>query len=85
MLHPQVKKKAEKPLTNAERQQRYREKRDADPTRRAEYLLSEQDRYLKDKAQGRKKCVKDMTPREHRKQKKAWRIRYHNAKEKKKI
>lgn len=57
-------------MTNyAERQRRYREKRDADTQLRAVYLQAEKIKYEKDKASGAKKLVKDMTPREHRQQK----------------
>ena len=58
------------PLTNAERQSRYREKINTDPNRRQEYLKMEQDRYVKDLASGEKKRIEVMTPREHQSERK---------------
>ena len=49
-------------LSAAEKQRRYRAKRDADPERRQKYLASKQEKYKKDKQQGKRKLVKDMTP-----------------------
>ena len=60
-------------LTPAEKQRRYREKRDMDPEKRAAYLKKEQEKYLRDKQSGKKKSVADMTNREHRSAKKIWR------------
>ena len=37
-----------------------------------EYLQRERGRYARRKETGSRKCVKDMTPREHRRQKHAW-------------
>ncbi|KAK6178395.1 hypothetical protein SNE40_013190 [Patella caerulea] len=61
------------PLSAAEKQRRYRQRRDADPERRARYLQNEKDKYIKDKETGKKKQVKDMSKREHRLKKKEWR------------
>ena len=69
-------------MSNAEKQRRYRERRDNDPDRRAAYLKKEQETYKKSVDDGKRKLVKDMTPREHRNQRKAWRLRYHNSMEK---
>ena len=60
-------------LSAAEKQRRYRAKRDADAQRRSEYLQKEKDKYKRDKDIGKKKLVKDMTCREHRSAKKKWR------------
>ncbi|KAK6183523.1 hypothetical protein SNE40_010993 [Patella caerulea] len=61
------------PLSAAEKQRWYRQRRDADPERRARYLQNEKDKYIKDKETGKKKQVKDMSKREHRLKKKEWR------------
>lgn len=53
-------------MSNAERQRKFREKRDKDPDRRQTYLEKEKKRYEKDKKSGKKKSVKDMTEREKR-------------------
>ena len=39
-------------LSAAEKQRRYREKRDADPVKRAKFLKQQQERYKKDKKRG---------------------------------
>ena len=62
-----------------ERQRLYRERRNADPQLPAAYLQRKHEKYEKDKETGTRKLVKDMTPREHGKEKKAWRTRYHNS------
>ncbi|GBP89159.1 hypothetical protein EVAR_70201_1 [Eumeta japonica] len=43
-----------------------------DPVLLAEYKEKERLKYLKKKEKGQRKCVKDMTPREHRKARKNW-------------
>ncbi|CAG2232244.1 unnamed protein product [Mytilus edulis] len=61
------------PLTNAEKQRRYREKRDSDPNRRAEFLAICKSKYQSDIGVGKRKRIIEMTPREQRKQRKEWR------------
>ena len=60
-------------LTAAEKQRRYREKRDADPVKRDLYLQKEKKKYKEDLKTGKRKRVADMTPRERRGAKKVWR------------
>lgn len=60
-------------LTNAERQRKYREKRDNDAARRAEYLRKKQEKYLQDLASGKRQLVSDLTYRSQRYQRKQWR------------
>lgn len=60
-------------LTNAEKQRRYRERRDMDPSRREEHLKKRNEKYKNDVQVGRLKKISDMTPREQRKQRKEWR------------
>ena len=68
------------PLTNAEKQRRYRAKRNADAARRGVYLEKEKQKYMQDKELGKKKLIKDMTPREHRCAKKQWKMHKQSAK-----
>ena len=63
------------PLSAAKKQCRYRERRDADPTRRAAYLAREREMYHRKVSQGKIKLVADMTDREHRQAKKEWKLR----------
>jgi len=53
------------PASNAEWQRLYRLRRDADPTRRAEYLKKKKDKYKADIASHKRKRVGDMNSREH--------------------
>lgn len=61
-------------MSNADRQKKYRQKRDASPNRRQEYLLKEKQKYKRDIERKNKKCVKDMTEREKRSARKRWRL-----------
>lgn len=61
-------------MSNADRQRKYRQKRDASPNRRKEYLLKEKQKYKRDIETKKKKCVKDMTEREKRSARKRWRL-----------
>lgn len=56
----------------AERQRRFRQRRDADPVRRTEYLERQKQRYKILKATGKKKMVKDMSHKELREARKRW-------------
>ena len=60
-------------LSGAERQRKYRKKRDKDPNKRQAYLNDQKQRYEKDKTLGKTKCVKDMTELEKRSARKYWR------------
>ena len=51
---------------NAEKQARYRAKRDADPTRRAEYLDGEKCSYRKKRETGKIKLASELTARQLR-------------------
>lgn len=61
------------PLSTAEKQRRYRERRDADPEKRAKYLNKEKERWRRDREEGRKRKVSDLSEREKRAQRKTWR------------
>ena len=71
-------------VTAAEKQRCYREKRDADPEKRAMFLKQQRERYERDKQRGLKKGVKDMSPREHGAAKKVWRNQNRATREKQK-
>lgn len=56
----------------SEQAKRRLEKIKNDPVLLVEYKEKERLKYLKKKENGQRKCVKDMTPREHRKERKNW-------------
>jgi hypothetical protein len=62
-------------MSNAARQRLYRSNRDADPTRRAEYLMKKKEKYKADVKSKKRKTVADMTDRERRRERKEWRCR----------
>lgn len=70
-------------LTNSEKQRRYRERRDMDPSRREEHLKKRNEKYKNDVQVGKLKKISDMTPREQRKQRKEWRKIKQNQRKKK--
>lgn len=59
-------------LSQAEKQRRYRLKRDTDPSRREQYLRNERERYKMLKGVGKKKNRDEMTKRELRSKRKYW-------------
>lgn len=65
------------PLSAAERQRRYREKRKNHPEKDAEAKRKGLERY-----HAQKKLVKDMSPKEHRLMKQKWRIMKKKRREK---
>ncbi|XP_056110188.1 zinc finger CCCH domain-containing protein 13-like [Rhinichthys klamathensis goyatoka] len=72
------------PITPAEMQRRYREKRDADPERREMYLQKEREKWQRDRETGKKKRVADLSEHEKRAQRKKWRERKRETKARKK-
>ena len=60
-------------LSNAERQRRFRQRRNADPQKRERYLKSGKERYKDDCKRGKIKPVSQMTDREKRAARKKWR------------
>ena len=60
-------------LSAAEKQRRYRQKRDSDPIRRAEYLAKSIQKYQSDKSVGKRKSINEMTQRDQRMARKQWR------------
>ena len=72
-------------LSAAEKPRLYREKRDANSERRAEYLKKEKERWEKRKASGKIKLVAELSEREQRKIRRMWRLnRASNRKQKQK-
>lgn len=69
-------------LTNAERQRKYREKRDSDIARRSEYLRKKKEKYLQDLASGKRQLVSDLSDRSKRYQRKRWREQQNRHREK---
>ena len=69
------------PLSAKETQRRYRARRDADPVKREEYLNKEKDKWRRDREEGRKKKVVDLSRRELREQRKKWKERKRNQRE----
>lgn len=61
--------------TNAEKQRRYRQRREPDPLRRAEHKAKCKANYQQDLAVGKQKHIGDMTTRKQRKQRKEWKKR----------
>ncbi|KAK1173528.1 hypothetical protein AOXY_G3665 [Acipenser oxyrinchus oxyrinchus] len=62
-------------LSAAEKQRLYRQRRDADPDRRAADLKQKHQTYLKDLESQKRKRVKDLTEREKRQERRKWRVR----------
>ncbi|XP_039862393.1 uncharacterized protein LOC120718111 [Simochromis diagramma] len=63
------------PMSAAEKQRRYRARRDADPEKRQIYLNKEKEKWRKDREEGKKKKVADLSERQKRAQRKQWRER----------
>lgn len=61
------------PLSAAEKQRRYRARRDADPVKRAEYLEKERQAWHNKKAKGKIKMIGDLSSRSQRKLRRQWR------------
>ncbi|XP_053472676.1 uncharacterized protein LOC128602725 isoform X1 [Ictalurus furcatus] len=62
-------------LSAAEKQRHYRQRRDADPERRKGYLQSRKQGYTRDVEMKKRKRVSELSEREKRAQRKAWRVR----------
>lgn len=71
-------------LTNAERQRRFREKRDNDPQRRAEYLQKKNEKYKQDIEVGKRYLIDQMSDRSKRAQRKLWRKQQKQYRERRK-
>ncbi len=71
------------PISAAEKQRRYRDRRVAGPERRVEYLEKEREKYRKDLESGRKKTINDVSEREKRRRRRKWRETYLRIKDRK--
>ncbi|KAK7918767.1 hypothetical protein WMY93_010051 [Mugilogobius chulae] len=69
------------PVSAAERQRRYRARRNADTEKRQKYLESERQRWQRNKELGKKKLINDLSDREKRQQRKKWRENNRKRKE----
>lgn len=72
-------------LSAAEKQRRYRQRRDQDPERRAKYLQYEKNKYVKDKASGKRKSIASMSKREARTARRKWKMEKRDLRKRKKI
>lgn len=70
-------------LTAAEKQRRYRARRDADPSKRQEYLKKERQTWKARKEAGKVKSVSELSEREKRSKRKYWRKAQQKCREKK--
>ncbi|KAL3842680.1 hypothetical protein ACJMK2_020668 [Sinanodonta woodiana] len=61
------------PLSAAEKQRRYRQRRDANPKRREAYLGKERAKWKKDRDTGKKRSVSELNDRERRDKRRKWR------------
>ncbi len=61
------------PLSAAEKQRRYRQRRDADPERREAYLGKERAKWRKDRDTEKKRSVSELNYRERRAKRRNWR------------
>ena len=59
-------------LTAAEKQRRYRENRDMNPERCANYLIKSKMKYKEDVSTGKRKKIGDMTKREKKLIRRQW-------------
>ena len=72
-------------MSNAERQRKYRQRRDADHNKRQQYLKESRERYVRDRQTGRNKSIGEMTDREKRMVRKKWRNQKRKDRERKKM
>jgi hypothetical protein len=72
-------------LSAAEKQRRYRERRDADLERRQKYLDLEKAKYRQDLAIGKRKNIAQMSKRQKRTMRRRWRQQKQDLKERKQM
>ena len=72
-------------MSNAERQRKYRQRRDADHNKRQQHLKESRERYVRDRQTGRNKSIGEMTDREKRMVRKKWRNQKRKDRERKKM
>ncbi|XP_061788341.1 uncharacterized protein [Nerophis lumbriciformis] len=71
---------AKLPQSAAEKQRRYRARRDADPERRERYLKREKEKYKTDVESGRRKRIDEVGRKEKHRRRQKWRETYHRMK-----
>jgi len=72
-------------LSAAEKQRRYRERRDADLERRQKYLDKKKAKYRQDLAIGKRKNIAQMSERQERTMRRRWRQQKQDLKERKQM
>ena len=72
-------------MSAAEKQRRYRARRDADEQRRQQYLEKEKEKWRKDVETGKKKKQKDRSVRAQRAQRKRWKEAHKRSNARKKV
>lgn len=72
-------------LSAAEKQARYRARRDADPVKREAYLQKGRKKWREISEKGKVKTIKDLTEREKRSQRKFWRNSQEQSRRRKKL
>lgn len=72
-------------LSAAEKQRRYRARRDADTKRRAAYLHKHRETWHENKKRGKVKAVKDLSEREKRRKRAYWRSAQRRTRERKQV
>jgi hypothetical protein len=70
--------------SSAKRQRLYRQRHNADPQRRENYLQKQKERYQKDKQVGKRKLTTQMSARDQRAERSKWRKRQQACRRKKK-
>ena len=74
-----------KPLTPAEKQRRYRQRRDSDPQKRREYLHKQNEVWQEKRRTGQVKSVANMTKIQHRAMKRYWRLTKERSRKQRKV
>ena len=74
-----------KPLTPAEKQRRYRQRRDSDPQKRREYLHKQNEVWQERRRTGQVKSVANMTKTQHRAMKRYWRLTKERSRKQRKV
>jgi hypothetical protein len=72
-------------MSNKERQRRFREKRNSDPVKRAEYLAKRREKYALDLKDGKRKNIDQLTEREKRCIRRKWKTTKRDYRQRKKI
>lgn len=72
-------------MSNKERQRIFREKRDSDPVKKAQYLAKRREKYLSDLKDGKRKNIDRLTEREKRSTRRKWKTTKRDYRKRKKL